>query len=223
MLQLLVVNVSVVEAAGAPPPEDTCPSPASSLDTSTVAAAVGSLASATVKVAAPPSATVNHGSFASAGSAGLSTSPASSSSVIRRFRAAGFPIPLETPDTTTRLPATVGSTIESTSSSTAVIVTVPVLAVEPAAMISVFAALSVKSSAAAFVPGTADTVTVAASLSATVRCAVTVAARVPAAAPASSSIMLRDSARNMSVDLPVASADAAPSGAPIRVAITRTV
>ena len=61
------------------------------------------------------------------------------------------------PETVTRLSA------ESTLLSAATIVTVPVLAVRPAAMISTASALRVKSPGTAFVPGAADTVTVTAS------------------------------------------------------------
>ena len=167
VFQFAVVKVSAVVAAGAPAPEDTLPSPESPLDTSTVTVAVGSLASFTVKVAAAPSAAVIHVSFTSAGSAGSSTRAARSSSRISSSATTvGFPsesvaaatwlaVPATAADTTTFLPVTVPSTMESTSSSTAVIVTTPVLAVSPAAMVSVLLAESVKSSAAPLVPAAA--------------------------------------------------------------------
>ena len=62
----------------------------------------------------------------------------------------------------------------SLASSVAVIVTAPVLAVAPAASVNVLADDSVKSSACAFVPAVADTVSVTASLDAPLRRAVTV-------------------------------------------------
>ena len=222
MFQSLAVKVRAVEAAGASAPDDTFPSPSSPLVTVTVTGAVGWLASVTVKAAAASSSTVNHGAFASSGTAGSSTRAASSSSVIVKVRSAGFAAPLETPDTVTFLPAEVASTIESTSSSTAVIVTVPVLAIVPVGMTKVVPD-NVKSSAAAFVPADAATVIVVGAFSATVRYAVTVAVRAFAAAAALSSIVFRDNDSVTSVGVPVTSDDAAPSDAFARVAITRTV
>ena len=216
MFQSPAVKVSAVEAAGAPAPEDSFPSPSSALATVTVTAPVGWVASFTVKVAVAPSSAVSHRPSAAPGSAGSSTRAASSSSVMVRVRAGGFAAPLDTPDTLTLFPATEPSTIESISSSTAATVTVPALAVFPAAMVSVVPD-SVKSSAAAFVPGAADTVTVIGVPSAAARCAVTVAT------PPDSEIDALDSAIVRLVGVPVASADAAPSGAPARLEITRTV
>ena len=54
MLQAAAAKVKVVEAAGAPPPADTRPSPSSRLDTATVTAAEGRVSSATGNVAVPP-------------------------------------------------------------------------------------------------------------------------------------------------------------------------
>ena len=77
--------------------------------------------------------------------------------------------PLAEPLTVSRLAAA------TMSLSTAVNVTVPVLVVEPAAMVSVLFVLSVKSAATAGETGAADTVTVTSSLEATLNAAVTVA------------------------------------------------
>ena len=55
--QLLTVNVNVVEAAGAPVPDDTVPSAVLLLVTVTVTSAVGSLFNLTVKAASSPSST----------------------------------------------------------------------------------------------------------------------------------------------------------------------
>ena len=71
-------------------------------------------------------------------------------------------------------------------------VTVPVLLVSPAAMLSVVP-LCVKSSAAAFAPADDDTVTVVASFVAWLSVAVTAARRSDACADASSLISPRDS------------------------------
>ena len=95
----------------------------------------------------------------------------SSSSVIVRVSSVGFATPLP--------PAAVAETVTcfsgaSTSLSTAVIVTVPVLAVSPAAMVSVVLSLSVKSSATAGSTGAAETVSVTASLDTALSVAVTV-------------------------------------------------
>ena len=79
-----------------------------------------------------------------------------SSSVIVRVTAAGAVTPCEfaaAPDTVTLW---FGSSV---SSSVAVIVTVPVLLVAPAAMVSVFSALREKSAASASAPAAAETVT----------------------------------------------------------------
>ena len=54
VLQAAAAKVRVVEAAGAPPPADTSPSPVSRLDTATVTAAEGWVSNATVNVAVPP-------------------------------------------------------------------------------------------------------------------------------------------------------------------------
>ena len=154
--QFEVVKVSVVEAAGVPEPEETFPSPVSPIAALTVTSFVGQVASFTVKVVVPPSATVSHGSLVKSGSAGWSTSAASSSSTICNMTSAGCATltaasaaPLDAPDTATCLFVTALATVESTSSSTAAMVTVPVLVVAPAAMTSVLLALNLKSSAAA--------------------------------------------------------------------------
>ena len=54
MFQAAAAKVRVVEAAGAPPPADTSPSPVSRLVTDTVTASAGCVRSATVNVAVPP-------------------------------------------------------------------------------------------------------------------------------------------------------------------------
>ena len=72
------------------------------------------------------------------------------------------------PDTVTALSA------ELTELSTAVIVTVPVLVVAPAAIVSTGLLLNVKSPATAFAPGVAETVIVVAAVDARVKVAVTV-------------------------------------------------
>ena len=94
----------------------------------------------------------------------------SSSSVIVSVASDGFatPPPLAIPDTVTSL---FGA---STALFTAVIVTVPVLAIEPAAIVSVLLVESVKSPETAGFTAAADTVTVTAALDAALRLAVTV-------------------------------------------------
>ena len=121
VFQFVVLNVS---DAGV-----TVATPASPVDTATVTAAVGSVDSATVYVVVRP---------APAASVTVtpvfdSSSPRSSSSSIVSVWFTGFvtPLPpLDAPDTVTVLFAA------STSLSFAVIVTVSVLAVEPAAIVS---------------------------------------------------------------------------------------
>ena len=111
-----------------------------------------------------------------------------SSSVIVRVTAAGAVTPCEfaaAPDTVT---LRFGSSV---SSSTAVIVTVPVLLVAPAAMVSVFSALREKSAASAPEPGAAETVISVSALDGRSSEAVTV---VEFVAPLSG-ILGRDSAR----------------------------
>ena len=113
---------------------------------------------------------------------------APSSSVIVSVTDDGCVIPCELvaePDTVTLLSAS------SRVLSTAVTVTVPLLLVAPAAMVSVALLLSLKSPFAVFAPAAAETVTVVCWLDARSRLAVTVAELV---APLSA-IELRDSAR----------------------------
>ena len=104
---------------------------------------------------------------AAASVAVLTVTPAVSSSVIVRVRSDGFATecpPLDVPETVTDLSAA------STELSTAVIVTVPVLVVEPAAIVrSLFV-----DSVAAPVAGLIDTVTVTAALDTEDSVAVTV-------------------------------------------------
>ena len=193
----MAVKVSRVEAAAAPLPEDTWPSSESLLLTATTTFVVGSLLSFTVKVSLAPSSTLSHtghGARRQRGKAGAVTSAARSSSQISSSTSAGAArgsVLLRTPATTTFLPATVSSTMESMRSSTAVIVTAPVLAVAPAAMVSFVLAESVKSPAAALVPFVAETVTVTAALAGTLRRAVTVVMRSEPGAVASS-LMVSD-------------------------------
>ena len=94
-----------------------------------------------------------------------------SSSTIESVRLPGVATPL--------VPVTVAETVTvlfgpSLASSVAVIVTVPVLAVAPAASVNVLTDDSVKSPACAFMPAVADTVNVTASLDTPLRRAVTV-------------------------------------------------
>ena len=102
----------------------------------------------------------------------IDTAGASSSSAMVRVRFAG-PV---TRSSLTALPETM--TVLSCSSfalSTAAIVTVPLLTVSPAAMVSVFAVLSAKSPSAAFVPAAAVIVTFVSAVHALSSFAVTVA------------------------------------------------
>ena len=126
------------------------------------------------------------------------------------------------------MPATDVSATESTSSATAVTVTTPALAVEPAAMVSVAALDRVKSSAAALTSAAADTVIVTAALDLPESVAVTAARRSLAAAFGSSSMLVRDSASvtvgaaSSSVRVRVASAGATTPLPPAAVAETVT-
>ena len=97
-------------------------------------------------------------------------------------------------------------------SSTAVTVTVPVLLVAPAAMLSVFALDRLKSPATAFVPAAAATVSVTASLDARFRLAVTVV--FPGFVPLFSSIV---SGLSTSVAVGVASSSVRVRLAPVTV------
>ena len=110
--------------------------------------------STAVSVAAPPFSEIDDEDRIS------DAAGAPSSSRMARVRAGGSAAPrppAAAPETVTRLSG------ESTLSSAAVTVTVPALVVRPAAMVSVAAALRVKSPSAAFAPAAADTVTVTAS------------------------------------------------------------
>ena len=147
---------------------------------------------------------------------------APSSSVIVSVTDDGCVIPCEfvaEPDTVTLLSAS------SRVLSTAVTVTVPLLLVLPAAMVSVVLLFSLKSPFAVFAPAAAETVTVVCWLDARSRLAVTVAELV---APLSA-IELRDSARvtvgvaSSSVIVPVplpAVADTVAFAAPLRATTT---
>ena len=95
---------------------------------------------------------------------------ASSSSAMVSVTAAGFDTPLS-PDATAETVTDLSG--PSVASSFAVTVTTPALAVDPAAIVSVFALDSVKSPSAAFVPAAADTVSVTALLDARFSTAVT--------------------------------------------------
>ena len=103
-------------------------------------------------------------------------------------------MPPAAPETTTLFPITAPSTTESTASLTAVIVTVPVLVVAPAAMVNVIVLDVVKSSAAAFVPAAADTVIVTVACDAWLSAAVTVVAL-----PAPLSLMRADDSTSLAV------------------------
>ena len=141
--------------------------------------------------------------------AGLSTSVAvgaASSSRIVSVTLAGAATPL--------FPLTAAETVTCLSgalimSLTAVIVTVPVLLVAPATMVSVFVLDKLKSDAAAFVPAAAATVSVTASLDARFSVAVTVLD--PGFVPSCSSIVAGLSA---SVAVGVASSSVSVSAAP---------
>ena len=163
VLQAAAAKVRVVEAAGAPPPADTSPSPSSRLATDTVTASEGCVRSATVKVDCPPA------SVAWPVTA-LTSSPYSSSRIVS-VASDGAATP--------RPPAAVADTVtdfipEAKASSFAVTVTRPALVVEPAAIVKVVAVLKVKSAATAFAPAAAATVNVVAALVGCERVAVTV-------------------------------------------------
>ena len=133
-------------------------------DTVTVTCALDAADSVAVTVLAPPFSEIEDGLSARL------TVGTPSSSVIVSVSSPGFdtPPPLAAPDTVTVLSAA------STALSAAVIVTVPVLAVAPAAMVSVLLVESVKSPATAGETAAADTVTVTAALDAADSVAVTV-------------------------------------------------
>ena len=109
-------------------------------------------------VAMPPFSEIE---FADRNSATTGNVSSSSSVRVRLDGAATTPRPPETAARTVTFRSSSGA---CTWLSTPVIVTVPVLVVAPAAMVRVFAALSVKSPAAASAAGAAETVRVTASL-----------------------------------------------------------
>ena len=158
-----VFAVLSVKSAASAPDDDTA-----AADTVIVVASLETPESVAVTVETP---------FASPTDAGESVSrvvgaASSSTRVSVRLAGAATPLPPDAvPETVTCLSG------EPTALSLAVIVTVPVLAVEPAAMLRVRAALSVKSAASAPDDDTAaaDTVIVVASLEAPESTAVTVA------------------------------------------------
>ena len=143
-----------------------------------VVAALDAWLSVAVTVVVPP-----FSAIALSATASVTPGAASSSSIVS-VTLAGAAIPLS--------PLTAAVTVTSlsgasTASSTAVTVTVPVLLVAPAAMLSVVVLDRLKSPAAAFVPAAAATVSVTASLDARFRLAVTVA--FPGFVPSCSSIV----------------------------------
>ena len=136
------------------------------------------LSSVTVKVIESPS-------LAEASSTVTAALPSSSVMVSVWLEGAETPLP----------PATVADTVTFLSAATAslfaaVIVTVPVLVVEPAAMVSFVLVLRVKSEAVAGETGDADTVTVTASLETALSSAVTVAE--PPSSPIEDLLSTRD-------------------------------
>ena len=168
-----------------------------------VVAALDAWLSVAVTVVVPP-----FSAIALSATASVTPGAASSSSIVS-VTLAGAAIPLS--------PLTAAVTVTSLSGasavlSTAVTVTVPVLLVAPAAMLSVFVPDRLKSPAVAFVPAVAATVNVTASLDARFNVAVTVAD--PATAPSCSSIV---SALNTSVVVGVASSSVSVSAAPVTV------
>ena len=168
-----------------------------------VVAALDACESVAVTVVVPPFSLI-----ALSASANVTPGAASSSSIVSVFDAgAATPLsPLTAAVTVTSLSGA------STVSSTAVTVTVPVLLVAPAAMLSVFSLDRLKSPATAFVPAAAATVSVTASLDARFRLAVTVAD--PATAPSCSSIV---SGLRASVTVGVASSSVRVRLAPVTV------
>ena len=148
---------------------ETVPSSVSELATPSTTFPVGSLSSSTANVAVPPDSVVTKRFVVDGG--GDTEIPAASSSVRVRVTFGGFATPLPpaaVPETVTDLSAA------STSLGSAVTVTAPVLAVEPAAIVSVFVLDRVKSPDTAGDTAAAATVTVTASLDAPDNRAVTV-------------------------------------------------
>ena len=135
------------------------------VDTVTVTASLDATDSVAVTVATPPVSEIDADDRTSATLGNAS----SSVKVSVTSGGAATPLPPEAvPETVTDLSGA------STAFPFAVTVTAPVLAVCPAAIVSVVALDSAKSAAAAFVPGAAETVTVTASLDLTDSVAVTV-------------------------------------------------
>ena len=108
------------------------------------------------------------------------------------------------------------------------IVTVPVLVTSPAAMVSVLAALSVKSPATAFIPGMADTVTVVATIAGCESVAVTAAdpGFVPSCSSMRDGVSASVTAGAASLSFSVSAAPVTASSAPTSfatVAVTVTI
>ena len=129
VLQFVAVKVSVFWSPLVSPSVSTVPSVVSELATPSTTSLVGLVASFTVNAAVPPDSVVR--SRSDADGAGDSTSAATSSSVM----VSDAPVTVPAPWLFCAVPATVTALLAaSTSLSTAVIVTVSALVVEPAAI-----------------------------------------------------------------------------------------